>query len=225
MVRTYTWNPSTQSSLTIIGNFNNEDEKTVTNPLPTTSTNFYPTQCFSNGSICRPNCKNGQVTDIPIAVPKDGTQNVTTSTSSEILSAGNSHIQCPVHMLQSQTASLRQSHHQSFPVYYPIPLDLSANFCQWRPHLFPPQVTTPIMFERATNIRPVDLWHLRPIQIGSKVYYEPVSSSPAFYDSPASIVPHTVTSANLVTIPNTQFENVSSFHCQKSCFFFSLIIT
>ncbi|EFO24275.2 hypothetical protein LOAG_04207 [Loa loa] len=189
MVRTYTWNPSTQSSLTIIGNFDNESEKTVTNSLPATSTNLYSTQRFSNDPIYRPNYKNGQVTNISTAVPKD------------------------VHMSQSQTASLWQPHYHSFPICYPIPLDLPANLYHWRPHLLPPQITTPVTFEKTTNLRPVDLWHLRPIQIGSKVYYELVSSSSTLYSSPTSVVPYPVTSANLIAIPNNaQFQNGNLSH-------------
>ncbi|KAL3981891.1 hypothetical protein ACH3XW_44935 [Acanthocheilonema viteae] len=84
MVRTYTWNPSTQSSLKIIGNLNNEDEKTVTGFFPTASTtNLYSTQCFSNSPICKPNYKNDQdnlshlpsVTTIPLPVENITGQN------------------------------------------------------------------------------------------------------------------------------------------------------
>ncbi|CAG9539210.1 unnamed protein product [Cercopithifilaria johnstoni] len=211
MVRTYTWNPSTQSSLQIIGNFNNGDEKkTVTSLLPTSSTNLYSTQCFSNTSIYKPNCKNGQITNISTTVPKDGTQNDTTGSSSEVFSAGNNYIQCPLHMLHSQTASLWQPRHQSFPIYYPILPDFPANPYHWRSHLFPSQITAPIVLEQTTNFRPANPWYLRPIQIGSKVYYEPVNSSSAPCNSPTSIVPHTVASANLVSIPNNaRFQNAS----------------
>ncbi|MCP9266429.1 hypothetical protein DINM_021981 [Dirofilaria immitis] len=169
MVRTYTWNPSTQ-----------------------------------------PNYRNDQVTNIPNAIPKDGTQNDIASTSSEILSSSSNHIQCPVHMLQSQAASIWQPHHQSFPVYYPVSLDFPTNLYQWRPHLFSSQITAPIMFEQTANLRPVDLWQLRPVQIGNKVYYEPTSSSSAFYSSPTSVLPQPDTSASLVAIPNNaRFQTVS----------------
>ncbi|VDO12850.1 unnamed protein product [Brugia timori] len=116
-------------------------------------------------------------------------------------------------MLQSETASLWQPyHHQSFPVYYPIPLDFPTNLYHWRPHLFSSQITTPVMFEQTTNFRP-DLWQLRPIQIGCKVYYEPVTSSSTLYSSSTSIIPHFVTTANLVTIPNNaQLQNVNLSH-------------
>ncbi|KAM3727027.1 Reticulocyte-binding protein [Dirofilaria immitis] len=210
MVRTYTWNPSTQSNLAIIGNFSNEEKKTISNPLPTTSTNLCFTHCFSNCPIYRPNYRNDQVTNIPNAIPKDGTQNDIASTSSEILSSSSNHIQCPVHMLQSQAASIWQPHHQSFPVYYPVSLDFPTNLYQWRPHLFSSQITAPIMFEQTANLRPVDLWQLRPVQIGNKVYYEPTSSSSAFYSSPTSVLPQPDTSASLVAIPNNaRFQTVS----------------
>ncbi|OZC09168.1 hypothetical protein X798_03712 [Onchocerca flexuosa] len=211
MVRTYTWNPSTQSSLAITGNFNNEDKKTITNSFSTTSTNLYSTQCFSNGPIYRPNYKNGQITNISTAIPKDDTKNDIASTSSEGLStgSGSSHIQCPVHMLQSQTSPFWQSHHQPFSVYYPIAVDFSTNLHHWRPHLFSSQIIAPIMLEQ----RSIDLWHLRPIQIGNKIYYEPMSSSSARHSSPTSIKPQSVTSANLVANPNNaRFQNVNLPH-------------
>ncbi|EJW83506.1 hypothetical protein WUBG_05585 [Wuchereria bancrofti] len=213
MVRTYTWNPSTQSNLTIIGNINSENDKTVTNSLPDTSVNLCSTQCLSNDAIYRPNYKNGQTINISTSVLKDTTQNDTASNSTEVSSACNNHIECPKHMLQSQTASLWQPYHQSFPVYYPIPLDFPTNLYYWRPHLLSSQITAPVMFEQTTNLRPVDLWQLRPIQIGCKVYYEPVTSSPTLYSSTTSIVPHSVTSANLVTIPNNaQLQNGNLSH-------------
>uniref|UniRef100_A0A0R3RYL6 CCDC66 domain-containing protein n=1 Tax=Elaeophora elaphi TaxID=1147741 RepID=A0A0R3RYL6_9BILA len=202
MVRTYTWNPSTQSSLKIIGNFHNEDEKAATNSLPTASTNLYSTQCFSNCPIYKRTYRNDQVTNISApTVPKDSTQKDATGSASEEFDASNNHIQCPVHMLQSQTASLCQPYQQHFPVYCPISLNLPTSLYHWRPHLFPSQIT-PIMLEQTTNLKPVDLWHLRPIHIGNKIYYEPVSSSPAFYSSPASVLPHTVIPSNLLSIPN-----------------------
>ncbi|VDK72306.1 unnamed protein product [Onchocerca ochengi] len=155
-----------------------------------------------------PNYKNGQITNISTAIPKDGTKNDIASTSSEVLStgSGSSHIQCPVHLLQSQTASLWQSHHQFFPVYYPVAADFPTNLHHWRPHLFSSQIIAPIMLEQ----RPTDLRHLRPIQIGNKIYYEPVSSSSALYSSPTSIEPQSVTSASLLAIPNNaRFQNVN----------------
>lgn len=213
MVRTYTWNPSTQSNLTIIGNINSEDDKTITNSLPDTSVNLCSTHCLSEKAIYRPNYKNGQAINISTSVLKDTAQNDTASNSAKVLPGCNNHIECPQHMLQSETASLWQPyHHQSFPVYYPIPLDFPTNLYHWRPHLFSSQITTPVMFEQTTNFRP-DLWQLRPIQIGCKVYYEPVTSSSTLYSSSTSIIPHFVTTANLVTIPNNaQLQNVNLSH-------------
>lgn len=224
MVRTYTWNPSTQSSLKIIGNFNNEDEKS--NLLPTIPTNSFSTQCFPNSPIYEPNYENGQTTNKSTTVPKDNTQNDTIGSSSKVLSIDNTHMQCPMLMLHSQTASSWQPYHQSFPVYYPISLGFPANSYHGRSHLFPSQITTPVMLEQTTKLRPVDLWHLRPIQIGSKVYYEPVSSSSTLYSNPALYVPYTVTSASLVSVSNNaRFQNVSPFHCCKNTVLSNLVIT
>uniref|UniRef100_A0A915PP61 Uncharacterized protein n=1 Tax=Setaria digitata TaxID=48799 RepID=A0A915PP61_9BILA len=187
MVRTYTWNPSTQSSLAILGNFNNEDEKTITSSLPTASTSLYPNQCFSTSPIYRPKFKSGQVTSIPTATPKEGPQNNAALTSSEILSSTSSHGEYPMNMLESQTTSLWQPRHQNFPVTYSIPVDFSCSLCHWRPHLLAPQIAAPIMLEPTTHLRPIDLWQLRPVQIGDKVYYEPVKSHISNGTTPMSV--------------------------------------
>lgn len=214
MVRTYTWNPSTQSSLKIIGNFNNEEEKIGTNLFPTAPTNLlYSTQCFSNSPIYKLNYKNSEVTNTFATVSNDGTQNDATTTSSTVSSAENSHIQCPMHLLYSQTTSLRQPDHQPYPFCYPISHDFPSNSCHCRSHLFPCQVTAPVMPEQTANLKPIDLWYLRPVQIGNKIYYEPVNSSSELHSSPGSIVSHTVTPVNLISIPNNaQPQNASLFH-------------
>ncbi|VDK72986.1 unnamed protein product [Litomosoides sigmodontis] len=203
MVRTYTWNPSTQSNLKIIGNFNNEDEKTVTNLLPTEQTNLlYSAQRFSNNPIYTLNYKDSEVPNTSAnASSNDGTQN--DDATSTVSSADNTHTQCPMHTSHSHATSLQQPHDQPHPICYPTLHDFPTNSCHWRSHLFfPSQLAAPVVPEQTTNLKPIDLWYLRPVKIGNKIYYEPVSSSAALYSTPASIVSHTVTPVNLISIPN-----------------------
>lgn len=205
MVRTYAWNPSTQSNLTIGGSFNNESKKAAANSPPVESANLYSTPSFSNGPIYRPNYKNGQVTNTSTttAVTTDDAQNDTAASNSlEFLPPCNSDVKDPKRM------PLPQPHHQSFPVCYPIPLHYPLYHCQL--HLLSPQITTPLMFEQTKNLKSIDLWYLRPIQIGNKVYYEPVSSKPVLCRNPTSILPYSATSSSLVAIPNNDWsQNVS----------------
>lgn len=182
MVRTYHWNPSTQSSPSILGNCVDEDGQ---QPAGTSSSpilyNPYSNHCLSRSGR---KYGNGQLTTatttlMPTSLSKsDGHSGTSGARDNNFLPACSNHLQYTAAfepwLLHHQFPQPQQPLHEAGSIFQHHPCGLTSmglSYHTWKPY-------QNMMFGHSNaQIRPIDPWQLRPVQIGNKIYYEPVDNS------------------------------------------------
>ncbi|VDN01039.1 unnamed protein product [Thelazia callipaeda] len=211
MVRTYNWNPSTQSTLPLLSDLIDKDEKKKTNLLPFISSSTHTKQSLHNDQFNNSNHKNiseGNTSNIA------ANENSTANTLQHVSHTDNSHLEYSMTRFEPQVAWLHQIHHQFFPVYCHLPTGFTSSICPCRSHIFSSETTTPIKSEQMRNLE------LRPVQIGDKIYYEPIKKNSALQTESTSFVcqPVITNSSTSSSIPKF-FEPRNQTH--QSCAFLS----
>ncbi|VDK35568.1 unnamed protein product [Gongylonema pulchrum] len=194
MVRTYQWNPSTQSRRLFPGNNDDDGQHSTGRSFSSVPSNL--NQHIPNFEL---NHGNGQLATttatttslMSTSLPKNVVQNVQVE---ESFLAGYKHHQPPIaepwllhqnNLLPAQVPGEGATNQQHQP-YKLAAIGLSYFPCPPQHQFICGQSTAPV--------RPLGSWQLRPVQIGDKIYYEPMESSHS--------VPAVAASTSSVAFPN-----------------------